>query len=352
MVDRDLIKAFEISFPLNAPTPAVSDRLQLRDWLHSWLFKFRVLTSDEQWQKIDKWDIPRFVQLTMPTCKTQEGARLTCAWIAWLHIFDDEFDAPPVSRDPTVAEALIAPYLEYLRKLRVGNTSCANIESNNALLNAFMELNRWTLSPMSQTWRYRWLDDMDDYVRAYVTETEHRKAGVILSPEELINFKRISMAQRSVMHLIERVITSELSSNVYALISPVVDNVSDITGALNDPVSLAKEQACGDSHNLIMSLIHHQSISEREAIAQLIHFVDTRCHDLAQAIQEVPKDTRVQSERQAVTEWMTNCGCWVRGYYEWLQETMRFEANGTCKGTAAAKDIKSQESIRSVETGA
>jgi hypothetical protein len=325
MVNRDWIRTFEVSFPHSAPNPAVSERSRLREWLHSWLFKYRVLTSNEQWQEIDDWDIPRFVQLTMPTCKTQEGAQLTCAWIAWLHIFDDEFDAPSISRDPVAAEALIGPYLEYIKKARAGYTSYENDKSNNGLLNAFRELNRWSLDSMSQAWQYRWLSDMDDYVRAYVTETQHRKMGMILSPEKLINFKRVSMAQRSVMNLIERVSTGELSSNAYALIGPVVDNVSDITGALNDPVSLAKERACGDSHNLVMSLIHHQSISEREALAYLVHFVDKRCHDLSQAIQEIPMDPLVQHERQAVTEWMASCGYWVRGYYEWLQETMRFE---------------------------
>jgi hypothetical protein len=350
MVNRDLIKAFEISFPLNAPTPAVSDRLHLRDWLHSWLFEFRVLANDEQWQRIDNWDIPRFVQLTMPACKTQEDAKLICAWIAWLHIFDDEFDAPPLSRDPAAAEVLIRPYLEYLERIRDGRTVYMNSEPNNGLLNAFIALNRWTLSPMSQVWQLRWLGDMEDYVRAYVTETEHRKAGVILKPEELISFKRVSMAQRSVINLIERVITSELSSNVYALIGPVVDNVSDITGALNDPVSLAKEQACGDSHNLIMCLMHHQSISEREALSYLVRFVDTRCHDLLQAIQEIPIDPRVQSERQTVAEWMTNCGSWVRGYYEWLQETMRFEENCIYKSLADVNETKRQESIQFEET--
>lgn len=325
MVNRDLMRAFEVSFPHSALNPAVSERSRLREWLHSWLVEFRVLTCDEQWQEIDDWDIPRFVQLTMPTCKTQEGAQLTCAWIAWLHIFDDEFDAPSISRDPTVAEVFIGPYLEYIEKARAGYTSYAANGPSNGILNAFRELNRWTLGSMSQVWQYRWLRDMDDYVRAYVTETKHRKTGTILSPEELINFKRVSMAQRSVMNLIERVSIGELSSNAYALLGAVVDNVSDITGALNDPVSLAKERACGDSHNLVMSLIHHQSISEREALTYLIHFVHTRCGDLSQAIQEVPMDPMVQNEREAVAEWMACCGYWVRGYYEWLQETMRFE---------------------------
>lgn len=325
MVDRELMRAFEVSFPHSAPYPAVSDRSRLRDWLYSWLVEFRVLTSDDQWQEIDNWDIPRFVQLTTPTCKTLEGAQLTCAWIAWLHIFDDEFDAPLISRDPAAAKALVEPYLDYIEKIRAGTASYANAESGNGLLNAFRELNRWTLGPMSQAWQNRWLCDMGDYVRAYVTETEHRKTGTILTPEELISFKRVSMAQRPAMNLVERVVTRELSSNAYSLLAPVVDNVSDITGALNDPVSLAKERACGDSHNLVISLICHQSLSEREALAYLVHFVHTRCGDLSRSIQEVPKNPMVQNEREDVAEWMVCSGYWVRGFYEWVQETMRYK---------------------------
>jgi hypothetical protein len=326
MVSRDFIRIFDISFPRCPPHPAVSERSRLRDWLHSWLLKFRVLTRDEQWEEIDNWDIPRFVQLTTPTCKTFEGAQLTCAWIAWLHKFDDQFDSPAISRDPIAAEALIRPFLEYIEQTRAGDLSYADTESHNGLLNAFIELNRWTLGPMSPAWQNRWLKDMEDYVRAYVAETYHRKARIVLSPEELIIFKRVSMAQRSVMNLIERVSTGELSLQAYALIGPVVDNVSDITGALNDPASLAKEQACGDSHNLILSLMHHQSMSEQDALEYLVRFVRMRCEDLSKAIQEFPEDPRIQNEQKMVMEWMLSCGYWVRGYYEWLQETMRFES--------------------------
>jgi hypothetical protein len=314
---------FHIEFQLGAPSQAVSDESRLRSLLRSSLDELSVLSGEEHWATIDKWRVTRFVQLAWPTCKNEEDARLLCAWMAWFHQFDDEFDSPSVSRDPLAVEALVGPYLGHIAKALAGQSIDSTVRGGP--LKAFIELNRWTVEPMSQAWHDRWFNDLADYVRTYVAEATHRATGTVLSPEELIKHKRVSMAQRSSMSLIERVATGELSPGAHSLTSTATDMVSDITGAVNDLKSLARERACGDTHNLIISLVHHRSISEREAIEHLDQFVQTRCRDLAHAIQEIPTHPTVQHERETVAEWLVNCGRWVRGYNDWLLDTGRYD---------------------------
>lgn len=310
---------FDICFPPGSPTSAVREQLQLRQWLNSWLPpSIRV----SQWKMIDNWRIPRFVELTYPNCENPDDARLLVAWMTWLHLFDDEFDRPTISRDRDAAEALIAPYLYCISELRSGHAPRGSLSGD--LLHMFVDLNERTVAPMSEIWRSRWFDDLYSYIRAYIIETANRASGTILTPEALLRLKRTCMAQRPAINLIERVATGELSPTVFSLVSPVIDIISDITGSVNDPVSLARERSRGDTHNMIISLTQHHMMTESEAIDHLMDFVRVRCHDMVEAMDVIPNDPLVGREREIVTMWLTICGQWIRGYHDWLLETRRY----------------------------
>lgn len=311
---------FDLCFPPGPPSPIMHDQRKFRQWLYAWL---PAATRVAQWKTIDGWRIPRFVAMTYPTCTDPADARLLVGWITWLHLFDDAFDGPALSHDRDAAEAFITPYVHGISALRAGQ-SCRT-RGTPDLLGMFVELNEQTMAPMSQAWCRRWCDDLDSYVRSYVTETINRAEGRILAPQALLHLKRSCMAQRTVIDLIERVATGELSPPVFSLVSPVIDLVADITGSVNDPISLARERSRGDTHNMITALIHHRAMTEAEAVAYLVDFVRTRCQDLADASAAILNDPRVGPEREKVRTWLMSCGQWVRGYHDWLFETRRYE---------------------------
>lgn len=311
---------FDICFPPGPPNPAVKGQLQLREWLYSWL---PTSIRAAQWRMIDRWQIPRFVELTYPTCQQPDDARLLVGWITWLHLFDDEFDRSPISHDRDAAEAFVAPFLHCISELGSGRGPSSSGASD--LLQMFADLNNSTVQPMSSMWRERWFDDLHSYIRACVVETSNRAAGVILTPEDLLQLKRACMAQRPVINLLERVATKEMSPEVFRLVSPVVDILSDITGSVNDPISLARERSRGDTHNMIISLTEHRLMTESEAIVYLVQFVRRRCNDMADAIRTIPNNPSVRRERENVVKWLTSCGEWARGYHDWLLETRRYK---------------------------
>lgn len=316
------IPQFELPFLPTTPSDPVADEAGLEASLSSWLEEQRFFADEHQLRTLERWRIPRFVQLTTPRCRDEEGARLKCAWIAWFHQFDDEFDTPALARNAEAAAAFIAPFLDATARGREGELDVP--AGASALLRVFAVLNRWTVGPMSEEWRRLWFDDLDDYMRANVTEVEHRAANTVLPAEELLALKRESMAQRSVLNLLERVVTGELSPTARALVRPVMDNVSDITGAMNDPVSLERERKKGDVHNLVLSYMQHEEHSEHDAIAEVVRFVGIRSQDLAKAIRTLPLELEDESERDLVSTWLGCCDQWVRGYHDWLRETGRY----------------------------
>ncbi len=301
----------------------MANEAALSEWLNAWITEVGFLDEGSERQTVNRWRIPRFVQLTTPGCHDEDGAKLKCAWIAWFHQFDDQFDRRPLSHDLEAAEAFVRPFLDAIGRGREGVFVSHDIAGG--LLRAFIELNRWAVEPMSEGWRRRWFDDLADYVRAYVTETRHRAAGTILPPEELLELKRVCMGQRSVLNLLERIVTDELSPVAQAMTRPHIDTVSDITGAMNDPVSLERERAHGDVHNLVLSLMHHRGLSEREAVDEVVRFVKDRSRALQKAIDDVSAADVLANEKDTVATWMTSCGRWVFGYHEWLRETGRYQ---------------------------
>ena len=328
--------SFDICFAPGPPTSAVIDQAQLRNWLSTWL---PGSLRAKQWATIDKWRIPSFVALVYPSCKSAEGARLLCAWITWLHLFDDRFDNPAISRDRAASEAFIEPYRRYASEQGNGGRPAAASEGHDELLSMFIELNEWTVAPMSRAWRARWFSHLVDYVQANVIETTDRAKGMPLLPEDLIVLKRTCMGQQSALDLVERTITGELSERAHELVSPVIDIVSDITGSVNDPISLARELERGDIHNLIMSLTYHEGLTEPEAIEWLQGFVATRCRDLALAISRISHDPAIIAEHEAVDEWLACCGYWVRGYHDWLLETKRYQVERKPVSAAGSSPI-------------
>jgi epi-isozizaene synthase len=315
------IPKFELPFLPTAPGGPIADEAGLDAWLHSWL-RATGFADERALRAVKVWRIPRFVQLTTPRCATEDGGRLKCAWIAWFHAFDDAFDAPELARDERAATELIHPFLQVTARARDGEH--APLSDAGALARVYAELNRWAVEGMSAEWRRVWFDDLDEYVSAYVTEVRHRAAGTVLPPEELLALKRVSMAQRSVLNLLERLVTPELSPTARALVRPTMDIVSDITGAMNDPVSLERERERGDVHNLVLSYMEHEGLTESEAIQRVVAFVGQRCQALEDAIQALPARPEIEAERAKVTTWLECTGQWVRGYHDWLRETGRY----------------------------
>jgi hypothetical protein len=314
----------ESPFNLSAVVATISLPLsinleKLREWQQGWL-RQDLGTSKQRWEEVDKWQIPLLVERVSPGCD-EEGAQLSCAWLTWLHLFDDQFDDPRVSHQLSIARERAKPFLQLLN---AQSQQRQVAEQNGGLLEGLVSLNELTVRGMSPAWCQRWFEDLAEFVDAYAAEVQHRSSGQVPRPDDLIALKHVCMCQRGAINLLERVLIDELSPEAMALGRPYIDVVSDITGAVNDWASLPKERAIGDTQNLLLSYMHHGRMTETEALWKVVTWVESRWATLLKAIEEVPPQAVSERDRQALHAWLLACAQWAYGYHQWVLDSGRF----------------------------
>jgi hypothetical protein len=302
------------------PTAPIYDVGALRIWLHAWLTDQGLLTSGETWRRIDGWRMPEFAALFYPDCQTLEDTQLCCAWVTWLHHFDDQFDKPEWLRCVDHAQTVVDTYLEFTWAAR--NSVIRG--SDDPVLASFGDLVTRIVTPMSTSWRNRFFDQVDIWLRSYVAETTHRSRGIILSPRLLVRHKRMCMAVPPCCEVLERVSTGELPADLRELLAPAVDLVCDITGAVNDIVSFEREQFSDSKHNLMLSVMDHWRTDQVTAVNQVRRMIDAWVDDFRQIMNTYPRNPIFHPHNDAVDRWMAGCQAMVRGYYDWTLRTSRY----------------------------
>lgn len=297
------------------------DEVAIRRWQEAWARRHGIVTTDAEWARLDAQRMPALAARFYPACRTVDDAQLACAWLTFFHAFDDRFDDPPLSHDPRAAEAMVERFLRAISAARAGE---APGDVGDPLLSALRELLPTTLEPMGPAWRAQLLDELDEWLRSYVVETMHRAGAVVLTPAALVAHKRACMAVPPCARLFERVHLGEVAPVVRERLAPLVDRASDLTGAINDIVSLEKERERGDNHNLIQAFLHHEGLSETEAVAKVVRWIADWAAEMQSEIEALPRQPELADHRADAARWAADCGAFVRGYFAWVLESGRF----------------------------
>lgn len=320
----DPIAAARDALPELPLSSAHQDEKGIRRWHRDWVYEHGLVTTDEEWTHVDAQRFPILAAHFYPLCRTEEDARLASAWLTFFHLYDDLFDVAPLSHDPPLAQATVDRALELVASAQRGDVS--TYEPTEPLLAALASLLTWTLEPMGASWREPFLNELRRWLESYVDETRHRANGTVLTAENLIVHKRACMAVPPCTLLFERVHLGEVVPVVREALSPLVDLASDLTGAINDMVSFEKERECGDTHNLVAAFMQHEGMSEREALAEIAHWIIERAAEMRHAIATLPRQPALATHRAIAARWAEACGAFVRGYYEWILVSGRHPA--------------------------
>ena len=126
--------------------------------------------------------------------------------------------------------------------------------------------------------------------------------------------------------LIERTGCAELSATAREILRPITDTSSDIAGAINDLASLDREQQFGDVHNLVLSFMEHEQVSQAEAVKKVKHLVTVWSTELSRLMETLPVDPAIYGEYEVTRQWAALRGAFIRGYHDWTLQTGRYDA--------------------------
>jgi hypothetical protein len=293
----------------------------------AWARAHRLVVGE---RALRKFDAARFAWLTArayPTAASSDLA-LVAEWNVWLFVHDDGCDTAPHGRDP---EALVELY-EGLRAVLHGR---AIPTATTAAAGALAELMPRILARGSASWRRRFVDAVDAYFASCVWEANNRASGRVPAVDEYVTMRRDTGAVRTSIAMIEICESGELPDELLAdsHVQALADACNDVVCWANDIMSLPKELAERDVHNLVVVVERERFPGEIVRAATLaMDMHDGRVADFIRTCASVPACDPPTDAKLA--RFVDTMRAWMIGNLEWARESGRYVTAPTSRRRA------------------
>ncbi|MFH8289778.1 pentalenene synthase [Streptomyces sp. NPDC018059] len=245
--------------------------------------------------------------------------------MSWFFLFDDLFDGPR-GEDPrrtkeltdAVAAALDGPLPA----------------SAPLIAHGFADIWRRTREGMSKEWCARSAQHWRNYFQGYVDEAAGRFDDTpCTSAREYLGMRRHTIGVQPTVDLAEATGHFEVPHRVFdsAVMSAMLRVAVDVNLMLNDIASLEKEEARGETNNMVFILMREHGWPRSRSIAHMQDEVRVRLEEFLLLESILPKVCDAFSltadEREAVERYRLDAvRPVIRGSYDWHRSSGRYDA--------------------------
>lgn len=306
--------------------PAVSPwAREVESHTRSWVRAFDLVRSDRAKERFDKTAAGELAARVFASAVSSLKLATAADWIGWLFFLDDQLDEGPAGRDPAAANAFLRPLAESL---------CENLASRppdgSPLLAALSDVRDRVLPTMPEAWQGRFARHVADYFNGCEWEAANRAHGRVPRLEEFPSRRRTAGAIWPSLDLLEFVTDASIPDQVYEdpLFSELREAAADVVCWTDDVLTLDKERACGDVHNLVIVLEHATGCTAAVAMMRATDQIDSRLADFTMCerrLEEMFGRIRADDAVQVATEkYVTGLRNWMRGHLDWGLRTIRY----------------------------
>ncbi|MFI2209557.1 terpene synthase family protein [Streptomyces sp. NPDC020141] len=261
---------------------------------------------------------------------TEAEVTLSAKWMAWLFLLDDRIDESDLGRDADLLEQ----HLRGLQATALGARDCAGRPMSRALEEIITEASEG----MGDTWRLRFRQHVSAYLSACVWQAAHRQAAQVPRSDTFPHWRRAFGAIMPTFDLVERANGGALPPSVYYS-RPYQDLLiaaADLVCWTNDLMTVDKEAARGDLHNLVLVTAHERTQARRAATEEVSDSCERRVLTYTAACRQLTELTAALGLPDAVRARADHCAAslrvWIRGHLEWGLRTPRYRAGSTRTG--------------------
>jgi hypothetical protein len=260
---------------------------------------------------------------------TAEDVTLVAKWLAWLFLLDDRIDEGDLGRDAD----LLGDHLHGLQGVALGVRAAAD-----PMGRALAEIIAQASDGMGDIWRLRFRRAVSDYLLACVWQAAHRQAAHHPDPGVFPHWRRTFGAILPSFDLVERTEGGALPPSVHYSrpYQGLLLAAADLVCWTNDLMTVEKEAAHGDPHNLVLVTEHDRRQDRRTASAAVSAHCERRIRAYASARDDLPRLTAALGLPEPVRARADACAAsllvWTRGHLEWGLITPRYRAGAAGTG--------------------
>ncbi len=311
----------QLDIPFPSRISPDTDRARLANL--SWLRRHGLIRDDEA---ADRYLAELFAELVAMAWPDATGADLDIAldMSSWSAFFDDHVNRL-ISQDP----AQVPPLCRQLTELTHQPAGFAP-PAPNPFTTSWADAWARHTRGMSSNWQIRALRSWRGYLDAHLSEADNRRRRIVPSCAEYLTVRRRACFMPVWMDLIERTGQFELPDHVLGTphLREIQRAITDACIFINDLHSLEKEQACGDIHNIVIILAHHDHLAWQQAIDEVRRIFDDRIRHFQRLRATIVTQCRLVGSADEVTwveRYLDGLGNLARGGHDWELFSGRYQ---------------------------
>lgn len=285
-----------------------------------WVQYFQLVTEENAFERLRLSKFGRLAARAYPNAAL-DRLEIISDWNTWLFIIDDQCDESGLGRHPGQLSVLHNRCL----KILFGNKPVPeDIPLIHALHNIY---NR--LQPLaSSAWLARFAKSASDYFDATLWESENRSHNRWPDIDSYVRMRPYSGGLYTDIELIE--VAEKINFPCIVRSDPRLNELANIANNVvcwcNDVISVAKEKAHGDMHNLVLVMQHELKISLNETLKRIKKLIDAQIQQFLVLEKQLPHF--VELSDQDLGKFIAVLRSWMRGNLDWAYESKRYEAIG------------------------
>lgn len=287
-----------------------------------WARSRTLVTTEAEASRLDAARFDRLTAYAYPDARGA-GADLAVEWMFWFFPFDDWFDSP-LGHDHTAVRGIIDSMIHYVH----GDPSDMSRDAPS-LISAFTEIFDRSGWGMSAAWRFRFAEDLGQYLFANYIEAFYRAHGVTPDLDTIADIRRHAIGLLPSLDFGE-------SACRFQLAAPITGSepfhrmriiTAEVLVCVNEAFSLGKDLANEETNSGAVVLMRTRGWSPE----QTIHFLEDTVAELTGEYLTLESTARTQAQRFGLPEEKANVDSylqsmrdWMIGNLEWSRETQRY----------------------------
>jgi Terpene synthase family 2, C-terminal metal binding len=296
-----------------------------------WVRQYRLVNEDKAFQRLR---LSKFGWLAARAYPHAPRSRLEIVsdWNTWLFILDDQCDECGLGKHPDQLSALHTRCLQ---------TLCGRKPDpmDLPLVYALHDIYRRLQPLASQAWLARFAKSASEYFEATFWEAQNRFYKHWPDMASYVRMRPYTGGLYTDIDLIE--ITEQISLPCIVRSHPRLNQLVVITNNVvcwsNDIISLKKELAHGDMHNLVLIMQHESNCSLQESLNRVKRLIDNQIRRFLLFETQLPSfGERTDPD---VARFVAVLRSWMRGNLDWAYESGRYETVTSNLGSQRASSF-------------